>query len=140
MIQKAALISVLLISFFQLIGQSYSELPSVKSQFEKVKANPKVYETLKLNYGITNPKACKFEMTSEGRDGKVKSDWWIRQSNYAKKMERKTLVKYPQDKATVTFTVTTPKNADGIAYVLPLEIKYSKFFTDCPKICLIIFK
>jgi hypothetical protein len=104
------------------------ELPSIDQVFKNTLANDYVYKALEEDYGIANPKECKFEkrMTIGGGDV-IDSDWSTYRSGPALKEANRLFQKWPDDRAYTVFTVTTPKNKDGVSYVLPLTVEYSRY-------------
>lgn len=103
------------------------KLPSIESVFEKVKANPKVYESLKKNYKINTAKDCKFEMIMTiGGGDVITSDWSSYKTDYGYKLN----YYWPDDRAYTVFTITTPKNTEGVIYTLPLVVEYSRIKND----------
>jgi hypothetical protein len=119
------LITLLLAS--SIFGQDLPPLPSVEKVFEDIKANKFVYERLKNDYHIADPKSCTFKMSIPDRGGdEVKSYWSTYQSDNAQEINWK----WPDDRASVYFTVITPKSTEGISYVLPLQVEYSRIKND----------
>lgn len=112
------------ILFILLHGMIFAQtgLPSVTSVFSDTKANPKVYESLRTKYKITNPKACKIEMKMTIGSGEIVSDW----STYKSQEGERLNYYWPDDRAYTVFTVTTPENTDGVTYSLPLVVEYSR--------------
>lgn len=102
-------------------------LPSVKSVFETIKANPKVYESIKTNYKVNNPKSCNIEMKMTiGGGDVITSNWSTYKTDYGYKLN----YYWPEDRAYTVFTVTTPKNSEGVTYSLPLVVEYSRIKND----------
>lgn len=99
-------------------------LPSIESVFKQYQAgNTFVSKSLREKYLIANPAACKFEMQQNASvDSPVKSEWNVFKSNQGYRLNWY----WPEDRATVTFKVTTPPNKEGVKYVLPLVVEYSR--------------
>lgn len=118
------LISIL--SFFslvQLLGFAQApSLPSVESVFKQYQAtNQYVAKSLKEKYLIANPATCKFEMQSNASSSQT-SEWNVFKSSQGYKLNWY----WPEDRAIVTFKVTTPANKEGVSYVMPLTVEYSR--------------
>ena len=107
--------------FFNIVVFAQS-LPSVTSVFNDIKSNPKIYESLKNDYKISNPKACKIEMKMTIGSGEIVSDW----STYKSQQGLKLNYYWPDDRAYTVFTVTTPESTEGVTYSLPLVVEYSR--------------
>lgn len=98
-------------------------LPSVSSVFSDIKANPKLYEKLKTDYKILNPKSCKIEMKMTiGGGDVIVSDW----STYKSQEGTRLNYYWPDDRAYTVFTLTTPESSEGVTYSLPLVVEYSR--------------
>lgn len=99
-------------------------LPSVSSTFEKYKKNAEVLERLKVDYGITKPADCKFEMMDFYNSTEGKPSYWY---DFTSDWRKQELNGWPDDGANLVFTITTPKNSEGVSYVLPFFVGYTRF-------------
>lgn len=104
------------------LGISQNGLPSVESVYSTIKSNPKVYESLKNDYKISNPKSCKIEMKMTIGSGDIVSDWSTYKSDEGIRLN----YYWPEDRAYTVFTVTTPESSEGVTYSLPLVVEYSR--------------
>lgn len=108
-------------------GQDVPPLPSIEKVFQDIKNNKFVYESLKEDYHIANPKSCTFKMGSPNGEGGYADAYW---STYQSDNAYKINWKWPDDRASVYFTVITPKSTEGISYELPLLVEYSRIKND----------
>lgn len=120
------LISTSVLSLFfvlNLFAQSVPPFPSVDAAFNKVISNDRVYEKLKSDYQIENPRSVKIEkkMTIGGGDVIV-SDFSSYQSDAARDIN----YRWPDDRCYTVFTITTPASKEGVKYTLPLVVEYSR--------------
>lgn len=115
--------TVLFCWIVQVCAQDVPPYPNVDQTFKKVLSFDKVYEKLKKDYKIENPKESKFEkiMTIGGGDV-IESDFSSYQSDAAKRIN----YRWPDDRCYTVFTVTTPESSEGVTYKLPLVVEYSR--------------
>lgn len=103
------------------MAQDIPPFPSIDDAYNKVINKESVYEKLKKDYLIENPRDCKIEkkMIIGGGDvvessfGSYQSDE-LRQINY----------RLPDDRCYTVFMVTTPESSEGVTYKLPLVVEY----------------
>lgn len=112
---------------FCLVGKpvdGQSDLPSVETVFKQYQiSNSYVSKSLKEKYLIENPSSCKFFMQQNAsKESPVKSEWNVFKSNQGYRLNWR----WPEDRATVTFKVTTPPNAEGVSYIMPLVVEYTR--------------
>lgn len=126
---KQGIFTFLIIFFasFQIFGQSHPPFPNVDEVYKNILNNPSVYKSLKEDYKIANPKDCKIEkkMIIGGGDVIV-SDFSTYKSDNANNLNWK----WPEDRAYTVFRVTTPENTEGVKYVLPLVVEYTRLQYD----------
>lgn len=113
------------LSFILLQGVLFAQtgLPTVEKVFSDIKANSSIYESLKTNYKIVNTKSCTIEMKMTIGGGDVIVSSW---STYKSQEGERLNYFWPDDRAYTVFTVTTPENAEGVTYKLPLVVEYSR--------------
>ncbi len=115
----------LTLTFIVLQGLLFAQtgLPSATKVFNDIKANSYVYESLKTDYKIASPKACTFEMKMKiGGGDIITSEWFTYKSQEGERLN----YFWPDDRAYTIFTVTTPPSTEGVTYVLPLVVEYSR--------------
>lgn len=108
--------------FFHAIKFAQTGLPVVASVFSETKENNKVYESLKKDYKIMNPKACEIEMKTMIGSGEIVSDW----STYKSQEGERLNYYWPADRTYTVCTMTTPESTDSVTYSLPLVVEYSR--------------
>ncbi len=115
---------ILLLFYSSSFSQSNPPLPSVDKVFDDIKKNEFVYKSLKNDYHIADPKACKFIKGLQSYDGTQSEAYWgTYKSQHAD-------YRWPDDRAAVYFTVITPKSTEGVSYVIPLLVEYSRVKND----------
>lgn len=108
------------------IGQT--DLPTVESVFRQYQnTNPNVSKSLKERYLVVNPSECKFFLQQNASSEFVeKSEWRVYKSNQGFRLNWR----WPEDRASVKFKVTTPPNAEGVSFVMPLVVEYTRIKND----------
>lgn len=126
--KKFSILCTLIFAFtWTSFGQDVPPFPSVDATYKKVLGFNAVYEALKKDYKIENPKACKFEkiMTIGGGDV-IKSDFSSYQTDHGRSLN----YRWPHDRCYTVFTVTTPPSSEGVTYKLPLVVEYTRIKHD----------
>ncbi len=103
-------------------SQSHPPYPKVEKTFTKMKNMEGVYRVLKESYKIVNPKESKFEMLMDEGGANVPS-YFI---SYKSKEAQRLNWLWPDDRIVTQFVVTTPKSSEGVEYVLPLIVEYTR--------------
>lgn len=114
-------LSVLAVSL-QTFGQGHPPFPSVDEVYKNILNNPAVYKSLKEDYKVANPKECKIEKKMIIGSGEIDSDFSTYKSDNANAINWK----WPDDRAYTVFRVTTPENTEGVKFVLPLVVEYTR--------------
>lgn len=111
------------LSAFVIFGQNVPSFPGVDAAYNKVVSSDRVYEKLKNDYQIENPRSVKIEkkMTIGGGDV-IASDF----NSYLSDAASSINYRWPDDRCYTVFTVTTPASKEGVKYTLPLVVEYSR--------------
>lgn len=107
---------------FQTLGQGHPPFPNVDEVYKNILNNPAVYKSLKEDYKVANPKECKIEKKMIIGSGEIDSDFSTYKSDNANNINWK----WPDDRAYTVFRVTTPENTEGVKFVLPLVVEYTR--------------
>lgn len=103
-------------------GQDHPKFPNIDQVFQKMVNTPGVYQRLKETYLIENPKSSKIEKRMLIGSGEIDSDFSTYKSDEAYRINWN----WPDDRARTIFTITTPESSEGVKYVLPLVVEYTR--------------